>query len=158
MHVRDIVLSHWKLFGRNYYCRYDYEGVSTNAAADLMGQLAGKIASGDLSVGKVFGSFTLASASDFAYHDHIDGSVTEHQGILLVFTDKSRIIFRQSGTAGSGATIRMYMEQYVPPATSGNTDVLLQETAVALKEIVHIALQVSNIAQITGMSEPTVIT
>jgi phosphoglucomutase len=27
--VRDIALEHWKVYGRDYYCRFDYEGLST---------------------------------------------------------------------------------------------------------------------------------
>lgn len=34
------------------------------------------------------------------------------QGIRLIFSDDSRIIFRLSGTGSSGATIRMYLEGY----------------------------------------------
>jgi phosphoglucomutase len=31
--VRDVVMDHWKTYGRNYYCRYDYEEVTTDSAA-----------------------------------------------------------------------------------------------------------------------------
>lgn len=34
------------------------------------------------------------------------------QGIRLIFSDDSRIIFRLSGTGSSGATIRLYLEGY----------------------------------------------
>lgn len=34
------------------------------------------------------------------------------KGIRIIFEDGSRIIFRQSGTDSSGATIRMYIEKY----------------------------------------------
>lgn len=34
------------------------------------------------------------------------------QGLRFVFTDGSRVIFRLSGTGSSGATIRMYIEQF----------------------------------------------
>jgi phosphoglucomutase len=69
-----------------------------------------------------------------------------------LFTDGSRIIFRLSGTAGSGATIRMYLEQYSPDAEK------FSNTRQALADIVAIALKVSNLVEITGMSSPTVIT
>ena len=40
------------------------------------------------------------------------------QGIRIIFSDASRIIFRLSGTGSSGATIRMYIEGYESdPAT-----------------------------------------
>ena len=34
------------------------------------------------------------------------------QGIRILFSDDSRIIFRLSGTGSSGATIRVYIEGY----------------------------------------------
>ena len=37
--VADIVRAHWKEFGRNYYCRYDYEGVSSEGADKMMAHL-----------------------------------------------------------------------------------------------------------------------
>jgi phosphoglucomutase len=30
--VKDIVVDHWKTYGREYYCRFDYEGLSTEDA------------------------------------------------------------------------------------------------------------------------------
>ena len=30
--VKEIVIDHWKIFGREYYCRYDYEGLETSEA------------------------------------------------------------------------------------------------------------------------------
>jgi phosphoglucomutase len=62
--------------------------------------------------GKQLGAFTVATADEFEYRDSFDGSVSSHQGIRFVFTDGSRIIFRLSGTGSSGATIRVYLEQY----------------------------------------------
>jgi phosphoglucomutase len=40
--VADIVKQHWKLFGRNYYSRYDYEECDSKAAADMMEYLVGQ--------------------------------------------------------------------------------------------------------------------
>jgi phosphoglucomutase len=37
--VEAIVREHWARFGRNYYTRYDYEGVPTEAANGVMAQL-----------------------------------------------------------------------------------------------------------------------
>jgi len=41
--VRDIVTSHWKTYGRNFYCRYDYEAVDKTRANEMMDYLRGKI-------------------------------------------------------------------------------------------------------------------
>lgn len=85
--------------------------------------------------------------------DPIDRSISRNQGIRILFTDGSRIIFRLSGTAGSGATIRLYLEKYEPDQHK-----IGQHTAAALKDLVAIALQVSNIVALTGFESPSVIT
>lgn len=40
--VEQIVREHWKIYGRNYYSRYDYEGVSKDDANTLMNILTEK--------------------------------------------------------------------------------------------------------------------
>ncbi len=62
-------------------------------------------------------------------------------------------MFRLSGTAGSGATVRMYLEKYEDDHSK-----ILEHTAKAMQELVQIALSVSNIKEITGFEGPTVIT
>jgi len=151
VHVRDIVLAHWRKYGRNYYSRYDYEGVPSESAAAVMNGLRTKIT--NLKSGTKFGTFELAKAEEFTYTDPIDGSVASQQGLMFIFTDGSRIIYRLSGTAGSGATIRMYMEKYTDITTQ-----LELEVAVALEEVISIALDLSDMVKLTGMSSPTVIT
>jgi phosphoglucomutase len=37
--VADIVKEHWRIFGRNYYSRYDYEECDSKGAADMMDYL-----------------------------------------------------------------------------------------------------------------------
>ena len=59
--------------------------------------------------GRVVGKYTIATADDFTYVDPVDGSVSKKQGVRFLMSDGSRIIFRLSGTAGSGATVRMYI-------------------------------------------------
>ena len=43
--VKDIVMDHWRQFGRNFYCRYDYEGVSSESANAMVAHLETVIAS-----------------------------------------------------------------------------------------------------------------
>ena len=65
-------------------------------------------------------ALTVAAADDFAYLDPVDGSVSEHQGIRILFEGGSRVVFRLSGTGTSGATLRVYIERYEPdPAKHG---------------------------------------
>jgi phosphoglucomutase len=95
----------------------------------------------------------VSTADEFTYLDPIDGSVSYNQGIRVLFTDGSRVVFRLSGTAGSGATIRVYIEKYeADPALTE------QLVASALEQLVQIALKVSNIVELTGFASPTVIT
>lgn len=102
--VEDIAVTHWKEYGRNFFSRYDYEGVESDKADAMVAhvrQVQKTLKSGD----KV-GDFVLDYADDFEYTDPIDGSKASKQGLRFVFTDGSRIIFRLSGTGSAGATIR----------------------------------------------------
>lgn len=151
MHVEEIVKSHWATYGRNYYCRYDYEGVDAKKAAAVLDHLRSQFTA---LPGTTFGQgFTVATADEFTYLDPIDQSISRNQGIRILFTDGSRIIFRLSGTAGSGATIRMYLEKYEADASK-----VLMHTSVALGDLVTIALRTSNLQEITGFENPSVIT
>lgn len=150
MHVEDIVTRHWASYGRNYYCRYDYEGVDAKKAAAVLDHLRRQFTT---LPGTKQGDFTVATADEFTYLDPIDGSISRNQGIRVLFTDGSRIVFRLSGTAGSGATIRMYIEKY-----EGDAGKVKQHTATALAGLVEIALRVSDLQAITGFTAPSVIT
>merc|ERR550537_774455 len=111
--VEEVANAHWKEYGRNYYARYDYEGVDKPKADAMMKTMAEN--SGKL-VGKTFGGMTMKINDMFEYTDPVDGSVSKNQGIRFIFEDKSRIIFRLSGTGVAGATVRLYLEKYVPPS------------------------------------------
>lgn len=50
--METIVRNHWKKYGRNFYCRYDYEGVKSEAAHKVMQNL---VASFDSLKGRSFG-------------------------------------------------------------------------------------------------------
>lgn len=150
IHIETIVNNHWKTYGRNYYCRYDYEGVAKDKANEVMSQVENQFST---LPGTKLGSYIVASADQFTYRDPIDGSVSKRQGIRVLMTDGSRFVIRLSGTAGSGATIRLYLEAYEDKPNKLN-----QLVSEALKELVDIALQVSKIPELTGMESPTVIT
>lgn len=146
--VEDIVTKHWSKYGRNYYCRWDFEGVDKSKATAMMDKMRADVAS---NTGRTVGSYTIATADDFKYVDPVDGSVAMKQGIRFLMSDGSRIIFRLSGTAGSGATVRMYIEQY-------ETEKLDLPVAVALEELTSIALKLCDILTFCGTETPTVIT
>jgi phosphoglucomutase len=103
--------------------------------------------------GKKFGSYTVAMCDDFSYTDPIDNSVSTGQGIRIIFTDGSRIVFRLSGTGTEGATLRIYLEAYEPDVAKHKLD-----AQVALSELIGIALQLTELRSRTGREAPTVIT
>eukprot|EP01038_Epipyxis_sp_PR26KG_P010417 gene10417-13993_t len=150
VHIEQIVTEHWKSYGRNFYSRYDYEGVQSAAANSVFNHLRSQFSS---LPGTKFGSFTVGTADEFTYLDPIDQSISKNQGIRVLFTDGSRVVFRLSGTAGSGATIRLYLEKY-----ESNPTLVLSNVASTLQPLVDIALQVSNLQAITGFANPSVIT
>jgi len=146
--VEDIVVSHWKKYGRNYYCRWDFEGMDKTGATAMMDKMRSESAA---NTGRVCGKYTIATADDFTYVDPVDGSVATKQGVRFLMADGSRIVFRLSGTAGSGATVRMYIEQYEPTSID-------QVTSEALDELVKVALELCDIQTFCGTETPTVIT
>eukprot|EP00554_Chaetoceros_debilis_P005563 CAMPEP_0194072476 /NCGR_PEP_ID=MMETSP0149-20130528/221_1 /TAXON_ID=122233 /ORGANISM="Chaetoceros debilis, Strain MM31A-1" /LENGTH=1057 /DNA_ID=CAMNT_0038752367 /DNA_START=46 /DNA_END=3219 /DNA_ORIENTATION=+ len=146
--VEDIVTRHWAKYGRNYYCRWDFEGVDKVSATAMVDKMRSETAS---NTGKVIGKYTIATADDFTYVDPVDGSVAKKQGLRFLMADGSRIIFRLSGTAGSGATVRMYIEQYEP-------NILDTPVSEALEELVAVALGLCDIKSFCGTETPTVIT
>jgi len=103
--------------------------------------------------GQSFGRYTVSTCDDFSYLDPIDGSVSSNQGIRILFTDGSRIVFRLSGTGTEGATLRIYLEAFEPDVSQHHLD-----AQVALAEMIQIALQISQLVERTGRLAPTVIT
>ncbi|KAI8365180.1 uncharacterized protein BYT42DRAFT_550082 [Radiomyces spectabilis] len=152
MGVQDILQEHYKVYGRNFFSRYDYEEVDSKGAEDMVERLRGMIEKNEL-VGKTCGQFKIAKADDFAYHDPIDGSESKKQGIRIIFEDGSRIVIRLSGTGSHGATVRLYVEKY-----SDNAAEYPKPTQEALKPIIDVALELSQLEKFTGRKEPTVIT
>ncbi|MBB3658196.1 phosphoglucomutase [Rhizobium sp. BK650] len=148
--VQEIVTQHWQTYGRNYYSRHDYEGVDSDAANGLVDNLRSQLST---LPGKKLGDLTVEKADDFAYHDPVDKSVSEHQGIRVLFKGGSRVVFRLSGTGTSGATLRVYIERYEPDSTRHNI-----ETQHALADLIAAAETIANIRERTGRNEPTVIT
>ncbi len=148
--VETIVREHWAIFGRNYYTRYDYEGVASDAANSLMAHLRAVMPA---LVGTTVAGRTVHATDDFAYHDTIDGSVSTAQGLRILFADGARIIFRLSGTGTSGATIRLYVESRETESTRLDLDV-----QAALAGLVAGALEISQLVERTGRTEATVIT
>ncbi len=148
--VESIVREHWEKYGRNFYSRYDYEGLPTEAANRVMQHLRDSFAS---LAGRQFGRYTVQLCDDFSYTDPVDGSVSKGQGVRILFSDGSRIIFRLSGTGTEGATLRVYLEAFEADVSRHHLD-----AQDALKELIQIALRISELQTRTGREQPTVIT
>lgn len=153
--VADIVQDHWASYGRNYYTRHDYEGISLDAGQSIMAQLRELAAERGASIAPQLTDLCggLSFVDDFQYDDPVDGSVSSNQGIRIGFQDGSRIVYRLSGTGTVGATLRVYIEKPVLDASEHG-----QETQDVLKGMISAAREIANIEGLSGRTEPTVIT
>ena len=148
--VEQIVKRHWLQFGRNVYSRHDYEDLPLDAANGVIDHLREQFTS---LAGKTFGHYTVKTCDDFSYTDPIDGSVSTKQGLRVLFTDGSRIVFRLSGTGTAGATLRIYLEAFEPDTNKHDLD-----AQTLLAEMIQIALNLTELKARTGRDTPTVIT
>ena len=149
--VEQITKEHWAEYGRNFFSRYDYEGCESEPCEKMVEHLRTVAAASKK--GDIYGEYELDYADDFEYTDPIDGSVASKQGVRFVFSDGSRFIFRLSGTGSSGATVRMYIEQYEADVAKQGAD-----AQDALAPLIKVALETSKLAEFTGRESPTVIT
>ena len=148
--VAELAAEHWAEYGRNYYARHDYEAVESTAATALMAELGAALAA---LPGQHFGPLTVSAADSFSYTDPVDGSASANQGLRVMFTGGSRIVFRLSGTGTQGATLRVYLERY--ERAGGALD---RETPAMLAELIAAAEQIAGIARHTGRTQPDVVT
>lgn len=148
--VENITRAHWKKFGRHYYTRHDYEAIDSTLADGIVQHLRSIT---DSLKGKAFGDYTVQLCDDFSYTDPVDNSVTEHQGIRILFSDESRIVYRLSGTGTEGATLRIYIERYVINEALHDLD-----TQAALARLINIANDIAEISKRCKRTEPDVIT
>jgi phosphoglucomutase len=148
--VESLVRKHWQTYGRNVYSRHDYEGVPTEQANAVIAHIKAQFNS---LPGQVFGSYTVKTVDDFSYTDPVDGSVSTGQGLRILFACGSRVVIRLSGTGTEGATIRIYLEAFTEDAAQQQLDA--QE---ALAELIAVSHQISQLPQLTGRQQPTVIT
>lgn len=148
--VEDIVREHWQTYGRDIYCRHDYEAVDSEIANGIVDHLRGQL---DTLPGKSWGDYEVKYADEFSYTDPVDGSVSSRQGIRIGFVNGSRIVFRLSGTGTVGATLRIYLERYERDIRKHD-----QDAQAALAELIDIAEQLCEVKKRTGRTEPDVIT
>ena len=150
MPVETIVRQHWTHFGRNYYSRHDYEAVESAAAEGLMARLRSLLPS---LPGMELDGHSVALADDFVYTDPVDQSVATKQGIRIIMSDGSRIVFRLSGTGTEGATIRLYLEKFEADPSRHAI-----EAQLALAGLARIADTLAELKHRTGRPAPSVVT
>ena len=98
-------------------------------------------------------NYTVSAADNFSYTDPIDGSQASKQGIRVMFSDGSRLVFRLSGTGSSGATVRMYVDSYCSDPAK-----VSRSAGEMLAPVVQLGLEISQLRELTGRQEPTVVT
>ncbi len=145
--VEQITREHWQKYGRSYYLRFDFDGIPTDIANDLMKNLEQKLPSLN---GSNQGSFKVEVAETFVYNDPVDHSSTAN-GLRILMSDGSRIVFRLSGTSSSGATLRVYLEKL----EKHNLNAVPRDM---VDELLHIAMQVAEIEKRTGKKQADIIT
>jgi phosphoglucomutase len=159
--INDLLQQFYTIYGRSFFSRYDYEEVPSEGANALVAHLdKARTTKSLLNTTHISAStsnkFTISGMYDFEYTDPIDNSVSKKQGQVVQFADGSRVVFRLSGTGSQGATVRMYVERYVPPE-AGEKE-LSRDAADGLKGLIEVALEVSKLKEFLGVDKPTVIT
>jgi len=154
--VETLLKEHWKEFGRNFFTRYDYEGCESEPCELMMKNLQDYVDDSS-SVGKEYSAlgktYKVSACDNFSYTDPIDGSVATKQGIRIMFSDGSRLVFRLSGTGSSGATVRLYVDSYENDETK-----IFGSAQEMLAPCVQVGLEISQLTKLTGRDAPTVIT
>ena len=148
--VAGILEAHFAQFGRNYYSRHDFEAVDSTRADQMFLTLREKL---ETLPGQVFAGLSVTAADDFAYHDPVDGSLSQKQGIRVQFGDGTRAVYRLSGTGTEGATLRLYLEAF-----ECGPEGLDKDPQEALENVIRAAHEIANIQGFTGRTSPDVIT
>ena len=112
--LEEIINRHWTRYGRNFFQRRDYFIADVDQAAALIKNLRNKT---DALAGNSQFSSAIEFADDFKYVDPVDHSISEHQGIRVIYENGGRIVYRLSGTGTSGATLRVYLDRSVTDAS-----------------------------------------
>ena len=151
--VADVVKAHWRTYGRDLYCRHDYDECASEGANAMMarlGELCGA-AKSDLAALDP----GLEGVESFSFVDPLDNSETTNQGMILSFDGGGRCVFRLSGTGSAGATIRVYVEKPLPEPSEADLDLV---AADALGDLADAGKKVADLVAFSGRESPSVIT
>ena len=144
--VAGLVRDHWQHYGRHAFARHDWFIPDGALATRVMQELEARL--GNLA-GQPLAGARVEDADSFAYTDPVDGSVSANQGLRVFLDDGSRIVYRLSGTGTEGATLRIYLERYLPPSAShdGSGPALTAALGKAAAEL-------ARIPALTGIESP----
>uniref|UniRef100_A0A4W5RKC7 Uncharacterized protein n=1 Tax=Hucho hucho TaxID=62062 RepID=A0A4W5RKC7_9TELE len=95
--------------------RYDYEEVDLDAAVQMMEDLELTMLDKAF-VGQRFAVgeklYQVERVDNFEHTDPVDRCISRNQGLRVIFTDGSRVIYRLSGTGSMGERVRVYIDSY----------------------------------------------
>lgn len=148
--IADIQNDFWATYGRTFFSRYDFEGVSSDGAAKVIEGLNKAIADPSFVGSSIADGLEVSEAGDFSYTD-LDGSVSDHQGLYVKFANGARIVVRLSGTGSAGATIRLYTEKYEADPKHFNRD-----AQDYLADTISAAVKFLKLKELVGRDEPDV--
>jgi phosphoglucomutase len=145
--AHGLVEDHWRRFGRHAFARHDWYIADSERAAAVVSSLESSLPA---LAGTSVADSRIERGDSFTYRDPIDDSVSAGQGIRLFLEDGSRLVYRLSGTGTEGATLRIYLERYLPPDAdhSGSG----AELTAALGQA---AAQLARVREITGVAAPS---
>jgi phosphoglucomutase len=147
--VGEVLGHHWARYGRHLFQRHDYTIADATRGDELVEALRAGL---PRLAGTRPAGATTQLADDFTYHDPVDGSESAHQGIRVGMDDGTRIVYRLSGTGTSGATLRVYLEQYVPAP-----GLIADGGAAALAQLGRTAARLARIADYAGSDQPSMV-
>jgi len=148
--LEAVVRDHWARFGRDFYTRHDYDGLTREQGDRVIEGLRARL--GELAGARTGPGLRVSGADEFAYTDPIDGQAVDGQGIRVTLEDGSRVVYRLSGTGTQGATLRVYLERWQGDALRHNDE--LQEV---LGDLAEIAREVAEVEAVTGMTGPSLV-
>lgn len=154
--VSEIVTSHWAEYGRNYYTRHDYEALTNEQGNGIINHLLNQLTQPEETsnlIRRIAPTLTLKTCDNFSYTDPVDGTTSNNQGVRFIFSNGERIVYRLSGTGTVGATLRVYIEKLELEKAQQNED-----TQQILSELIDLSRVIARIEDISGRTEPTVIT
>jgi phosphoglucomutase len=145
--VPALVAAHWREYGRHAFCRHDYFIPDPAIGRDVLDGLESGVGT---FVGKEAAGSRVNLADIFSYHDPVDGSTSDHQGVRVVLDDGSRIVFRLSGTGTAGATLRIYLERFIPRDRDCAGD-----AARLTADLGRAARDLARLPDLAGLNQPT---